>query len=361
MKSNHHRAAAIAIVLIVTSASLAGSRADLSGDAVVDFQTTMDMPFVTVGNVGNAGELSGTGAGGWGNDRVCGAVDYEYRIGKFEVTAGQYTEFLNAVAVTDTRGLYDTNMSSSEWGCQIQQHGVNGSYSYSVASNWADRPVADVSWADAARFCNWLTNGKPTGPIGPSTTENGSYDFVAIGNSGTIADYMSITRKSPEEGGRYYLPTEDEWYKAAYHKNDGVTGNYYDYPTGSDDAPSNILVDPDPGNSGNLRDENGVMTIDAPYRRTEVGEFENSPSPYGAFDMGGNVSEWNETAVSWESRGVRGGAFVYKADSMRASARGDHYPNYETDNVGFRVVEVPEPATMSLLGLGAIALLRRRR
>ena len=41
-------------------------------------------------------------------DRICGSVGYNYNIGKYEVTAGQYTEFLNAVARTDTYGLYNT-------------------------------------------------------------------------------------------------------------------------------------------------------------------------------------------------------------------------------------------------------------
>ena len=60
--------------------------------ALVDIQT------VPVGNPGNSGEWSGQSYGGWGPDRVCGAVDYSYAIGKYEVTSGQYTAFLNAVA-----------------------------------------------------------------------------------------------------------------------------------------------------------------------------------------------------------------------------------------------------------------------
>lgn len=61
---------------------------------------------VPVSNPGNAGELSGAGAGGSGPDAIVGGVAYTYNIGKYEVTAGQYTEFLNAVAATDTYGLY---------------------------------------------------------------------------------------------------------------------------------------------------------------------------------------------------------------------------------------------------------------
>ena len=82
------------------------------------------MDWVNVGNAGNAADSTGYGA-----------VGYNYSIGKYEVTAGQYTEFLNAVADTDTYGLYSTNMSISQHGCNIQQSGSSGSYTYSVAAD----------------------------------------------------------------------------------------------------------------------------------------------------------------------------------------------------------------------------------
>ncbi len=94
-----------------------------------------------------------------------GSVSYDYQIGKFEVTTGQYCEFLNAVAKTDTYGLYNPNMNydaaPSLAGCNIKPTGISGNYFYSVAMNWADRPVNYVSWGDAARFVNWLSNAGP--------------------------------------------------------------------------------------------------------------------------------------------------------------------------------------------------------
>ena len=129
---------------------------------------------VPVGNPGNAGELSGNGAGGYGSDRICGAVDYVYRIGKYEITAGQYTEFLNVKATSDPHGLYDESMWTSTYGCKIERTGSDGSYSYSVAADRANRPVNYVSWGDAARFSNWLANGQPTGSQDLTTTEDGS-------------------------------------------------------------------------------------------------------------------------------------------------------------------------------------------
>jgi len=68
--------------------------------------------WATVGNPGNAGELSGAGAGGFGPDAIVGGVANTYRISKTEVTNARYTDFLNAVAVTDTNSLYNTLMNS---------------------------------------------------------------------------------------------------------------------------------------------------------------------------------------------------------------------------------------------------------
>jgi sulfatase modifying factor 1 len=314
--------------------------------------------WVTVGNPGNAGEWSGGSYGGWGLNRICGAVDYEYNVGKYEVTAGQYTAFLNAVAKTDTYGLYNTSMDTAvnPDGCNIQRSGSSGIYTYSVASDWANRPVNYVSWGDAARFSNWLTHGQPTGEQNASTTEDGSYYLNgAISQAALIA----VTRKTAAQGGRYYLPTEDEWYKAAYHKNDGVTGNYFDHASGSDNDPGRDVADVS-GNNANFYQSSYL--IGSPYYRTPVGEFQNSDSPYGTFDQGGNVWEWNETILSESYRGLRGGGFSNDIDRLHAPY---NYPGFnptrENTSIGFRVSEVPERATLSLLALGGLLALRRRR
>ena len=95
--------------------------------AAASVQAEVVIETVPVGNPGNAGEWSGESqAGGLGPDALVGGVAYTYNIGAYEVTAGQYTEFLNAVAATDTYGLYNPSMDSNFRGCQITQNGTSG-------------------------------------------------------------------------------------------------------------------------------------------------------------------------------------------------------------------------------------------
>ena len=121
--------------------------------------------------------------------------------------------------------LYHVNMWTHAEGCKIERTGSPGSYTYSVAPDRANRPVNFVTWGDAARFANWLHNGQPTGAQDLTTTEDGSY-FL----DGKQADF-ELEGVVREPDATWVIPTENEWYKAAYHKNDGVTGNYFLSPT----------------------------------------------------------------------------------------------------------------------------------
>ena len=118
---------------------------------------------VYVGDIGNPNDPT-TGYG---------AVNYGYNIGKYEVTYSQYTAFLNAVAGTDTYGLYGTAMSRDLHNPGIVRSGSPGSYTYAVIGT-GNRPVSYVTWFAAARFVNWMQNGQPTGAQGPGTTETGA-------------------------------------------------------------------------------------------------------------------------------------------------------------------------------------------
>jgi formylglycine-generating enzyme required for sulfatase activity len=302
---------------------------------------------VTVGNPGNAADTRYETPG-------YGAVAYSYNIGKYEVTAGQYCAFLNAVAADDPYALYDPQMwvpgpyYPAEGGCKIERLGSARNYTYRVAADVANRPVNFVSFWDTCRFANWLHNGQPLGGCDRITTEDGAYAMNGyMGDDGGW-----ITRKS---GARWVIPTQDEWYKAAYHKNDGITANYWTFPTASELLPFNDVINPDPGDSANFYQ--GGYSIGAPYYRTEVGEFENSASPYGTFDQGGNVSEYNESFWPGNNmRILRGGNF--DATAVDIWTRGYVYPYapYAGSEwaVGFRVAQVPEPATLALLACGAL-------
>ena len=309
-------------------------------------QAAINIDTVPVGNPGNAGEQSRLAHG---DTTYYGGVSYAYNIGKYEVTAGQYTEFLNAVAAMDTYGLYHVAMWSDAFGCKIQGTGSLGSYEYNVATDWADRPVNYVSWYDAARFANWLTTGD---------TESGVYTF----SSGLLQSTMDHQTAGTTYGMAYFLPTENEWYKVAYHQNDGDTGNYFAYPTSNNSTPSNDLD----GGGNNATFYDSDHTIGDPYWRTEVGAHENSASPYGTFDQGGNVFEWTESA------GFRGGAASGHEDWLRAEHRQSGTRMWHYWDVGFRVASigsaapVPEPGTVLVwAGLGLIgfsfASMRRYR
>ena len=143
-----------------------------------------------------------------------GSVAYSFNMAKAEVTNSQYVAFLNAVAATDPYGLYSTSMTSTTWG-GIVRSGSSGSYSYSVKApigeyySWENKPVVWVDWGAAARFANWLNNGQPTGAEDSSTTENGAYTL----NGATSQAALVLVNRNP--GARWFIPTEDEWYKAA--------------------------------------------------------------------------------------------------------------------------------------------------
>jgi sulfatase modifying factor 1 len=100
----------------------------------------ISIDYVTVGNAGNAGN------GSYG----AGAVDYEYKIARTEVTNAEYVQFLNTKGASNDYEIYNSAMA--DYG--IRQNGSSGSFTYSVTGALANRPVVYVSWFDAARFAS---------------------------------------------------------------------------------------------------------------------------------------------------------------------------------------------------------------
>ncbi len=299
---------------------------------------------VQVGNPGNAADTALHS----GNPAGQGAVGYDYAIGKYEVTAGQYAEFLNAVADTDTYALYNANMSNTSSGSGIARSGISGSYTYAVDANFTNRPVNYVSYWDASRFANWLHNGQPTGAQGAGTTETGAYTLTNDGISGN-----TIVRNADW---KWAVTSEDEWYKAAYHdKAAGLAATYFDYPTSNNSFPGRDMTDVS-GNNANYYAA-GPFPIDSGKYTTLVGEFQNSDSPYGTFDQGGNVREWNEAVPFSSSHGLRGGDWSHVYGYLAASYRDSANAASENQYMGFRVASVPEPGSLAMLaGLALTAL-----
>jgi len=326
MKFNKHSSRAL-ILLAASYISLAGASA---ASANITIAT------VPVGNVGNAADSTGFGS-----------VAYSYNIGQYDVTSNQYTAFLNAVATTDTYGVYNSAMAGTTTGNPgIIQSGSPGSYSYSVAAGRGNYPVTDVTFWDTTRFANWLDNGQPTGAEGPGTTETGTYTLTSTG----IAN-NTITRNTNYT---WAVTSENEWYKAAYYTPSGGTGNtnpnYWLYPTQSNTisiSQANYYTGAGSGPGS------GTDT-------TPVGSYAD-PSYYGTYDEGGDVDQWNESIYYGSYRGLRGGSFYSNAGKLQSGSFDYGDPSYGNNAVGFRVSQVPEPASLGILGLGVIGMLGRRR
>jgi formylglycine-generating enzyme required for sulfatase activity len=332
---------------------------------------------VPVGNTGNANDPA-TG-------NVYGGVAYDYKIGKYEVTIAQYTSFLNAVAVTDTYSLYSPAMASDLRVAGIGRSGSSGSYTYSViapsgttppgAASPGNRPITYVNWWDSARFANWMSNGQPTGAQTNATTENGAY-FVngSTSTSGSFCPAKNVLNPNTNAVPTFYIPTENEWYKAAYYNpllNSG-SGGYYAYATQSDVAPGNSLggtanqANCDTGAGYSVTQQSGTAVPSQNYL-SEVGAFSGSGSYYGTFDQSGNLYEYNDLTGAAGARGQRGGSWMDEAVSSRTRLVNNSTAVF-TNLSGFRLAApaaVPEPSTcaMALAGLacGGYSMYRRRK
>jgi sulfatase modifying factor 1 len=318
--------------------------------------------WVTVGDPGNANDTSGRGS-----------VNASYRIMSFEFTNSQYAAFLNAIdpAGTNPNSVWSSFMGSNPWGGITNTGTTNGSR-YAVKSNMGDKPVNFVSWFDAARVANWLHNGAQT--YGSTDASASAPQNTGAYTTGTATSGNAAAKNS---GALFYVPTEDEWYKAAYYNPtlNGGSGAYRVYGNGFDTAPGIVSADAfgvgSAGASGNFANYNAGADWNGRDGNVTTVGTNGGASYYGSFDMSGNVREWNDLqgTAAGSSRGIRGGDWIADTTfSLSSSSTENAAPSSESARGGFRLaapVVVPEPSTyaMALAGLacGGWQMWRRRR
>jgi len=302
-----------------------------------------------------AGQIEWSTVGNPGNPEKSynlGRVDSVYQIGKYEVTVGQYVEFLNAVAATSENNLYNSSISG------VTRNGPVDSYTYEVTSGWENKPINRVNWYSSVRFANWIHNGRPSGAQDETTTEDGAYDM-----SGSY-----IYRKGEAQ---VFLPTLSEWYKAAFYDptKDG-TGGYWYFAT-QNDWESQPVAEAPPGGTNSANYKNIIGDV------TDVGAYINSLSYYGTYDQSGNLWEWTETTYPGNHRYVYGGCYEnnsayyignnlsslynHAGEIYTAQWRGFRLASVENfvDNVGGNAI--PEPLTIIMLITGIIGWYHRKK
>lgn len=330
--------------------ALASLAALLTLSAPTQSEAQLLIDTVLIGDAGNPADTNGYGA-----------VDYEYRIGTTLVTLDQYAAFLNAVAKEDPYGLYNAAMAASGTiKSGINRTGASGSYQYTVHGD-GTIPINYISWYSAARFVNWLHNGATS----TASTEVGAYTLNGV-TSGAV-----VLKNTDAD---WWIPSENEWYKAAFYQPEsagGPTGGYWKYATQSNVMPGNTIGSGQ--NQANFKlDGKYAVTGEAGWNgtkeyRTPVGAFSDSSSYYGAFDMAGNLLEWNDAVVNIDRRGLRGGSFEGDGSLLDKAYRTWQPPNTALLTVGFRVAAIPEVGTNmlvlmgGLLGIGIIHLRRSRK
>jgi formylglycine-generating enzyme required for sulfatase activity len=280
------------------------------------------MDFVTIGNPNNAADTTGS-------PNPVGSVAYTYNLGKYEVSR----DMINKANTAGGLGITLPNMTS---------YGGNG----------ADRPATGISWYEAATYVNWLNTS--TGGTAAYKFVGGTFQLWAPTDAGYNANNMFRNSNA-----KFWLPSTDEWYKGAYGS---PGGTWYNFATGSDTNPTAVTGGTNAGTAVYSH-----TSATGPADITNAGGL----SAYGTMAQSGNIHEWMETATDGinnsaaENRDWRGGRWTDGfSTNLNASSRFDSPPTDESATIlGFRVASVPEPSALSLLaiGLGGLALVRRRR
>jgi len=200
---------------------------------------TFNIDFLTIGNAGNAADTS------------YGAVPYDYRMGKYEISQ-------NAITKATASGM--ANVTAGAW--------------------TGNQPAANIDWYEAAAFVNWLNT---------STGKTAAYDLAWNGFAWSMTLWSSEqawtaggTNLYRNKDAFYFLPSENEWYKAAYYNPAG--SDYFLYPTASSSVPTAVA-------SGTGA---GTAVYAQPIERGPAGvDDAGALSSYGTMGQGGEVVPLN--------------------------------------------------------------------
>ena len=296
--------------------------------------------FVTIGDPGNPVDTGTTGS----YFSSYGAVGYTFRMGTYEVSRDMITK-ANATVGSGGGGLGITLQDMASFG-----------------GNIGTRPATGVNWNEAARFVNWLNTSQSYAPAYKFTLQPGDVGYTANANIALWqAGDPGYDASNPyrNSAAYYFLPSENEWYKAAFYSGSGST--YYDYAT-----QQNAPTTPTEVGSGTADGSvvYGQFSVTGPANIDLAGGL----SHYGTMGQNGNVWELQESAFTAPNdnpsvgRAVRGGAWGGPEFNLRSSFRSFGDPTLEDNSVGFRVASVPEPScAVLMIGSGLILLARRRR
>lgn len=304
--------------------------------------------FSTINNVGNAGNGSSSPAN-------LGSVSSVYRMATTEVTNAQYVQFLNAMDPngTNPRGIYNTASGTSGFGGILLNGTAAPGSRYAVkttpatgGNSYASMPVNFVNWFSAARFVNWLNNGEQSvlvsGTGAVNSMETGAY-VLSGSTSGNLP--------ARSAGAQVFLPSQNEWYKAAFYNGPGAF--YTGFQTNTNATPFATGTVFTTANSANYATPPTGFPIN-------VGSFTNqSTSAYGLFDMLGNVAELTDNTGVATSASYRafGGGWGGAATAWNASAAAvNQLGTFTNASYGFRIAAVPEPGTIALAGVGIAGL-----
>jgi len=331
----------------------------LSAGAALAQPDPSGIDFVTISAPGNA-PWAGNGTPG---DRAVGrgGVNYEYRIGRFEVTTSQWVEFFNAAYDRPDAALPHL-IPPIFWGATATSPNNPGRQRWSVPAGNEMLPTGNISWRMAAMYCNWLHNGKSTDR---SAFLNGAYDVSTF----SYADIGFNDQLTHHPDARYWIPTWDEWLKAAHY--DPSVAQWRTYPNGTNTplvyGPPGVLVNGQPTQANA-----GWDTIDFPGfnpHAVSLGAYTDVQSPWGLFDVAGGTMEWTEETgyISgiWPAfRAFDGSPWASSAGLTivdQIHHMGGDFPSLSTYDLGFRIASsVPSPG-FSALGMGLLIAWSTRR